>query len=210
MSHKGVQPMGIYIPTIEEVRAARELRADRKNRDPFYYQAREQVDQAMNAESWPSVAEALGVVLKTWNKNYYRFFARFNKKHLADITRLIERHAPTILSFRRRSIGTFSKTDGPTVVDLFQDFEKVVGPVGAAKCLHLLAPSFFPLWDRAITKAYHLRLQKSGTNGARYCRFIEITKAQYEALGGEQVIGPNPLKALDEYNYEKYRMQSLE
>lgn len=201
--------MSSHTPTLQKVRTASRLRAERKNRDPFYYQAREQVDRAMDAGSWLSVAEALGVVLKTWNKNYYRF-AKFDERHLADIAHLLERHAPTILIFRRRSIETFSKTDGPTVVDLFQDFEKVVGPVGATKCLHLLAPSFFPLWDRTITKAYHLRLQQSGTNGTRYCQFIEITKAQYEALGGEKVIGPNPLKALDEYNYEKYKKQALE
>jgi hypothetical protein len=144
MNRKEIE-MSFHTPTLQEVRTARKLRADRENRDPFYYQAREQVDRAMDAESWPSVAKALGVVLKTWNKNYYRFFARFGEKHLADIAHLIERHAPTILSFRRRSIETFSKADEPTVTDLSQDFERVVGPVGAAKCLHLLAPSFFPL-----------------------------------------------------------------
>jgi len=196
--------MDLYIPTIEDVRAARRHRADRKTRDPFYYQARELVDRAIVEKSWPSVAEALGVVLKTWNKNYYRFFATFDEKHLADIVCLIQRHAPTILSFRQRSIEAYSETDEPTVVDLFQDFEKVVGRVGAAKCLHLLAPSFFPLWDTHIAKGYRLRLRRRGENGPLYCRFMRVTKAQYEALGGEQVIGPNPLKALDECNYYKY------
>ena len=195
--------MNFHMPTLQEVRAARKLRAERKNRDAFYYQARGQVDRAMDARSWPRVAEALGVVLKTWNRTFYRFSGGFDEKHQADIGHLIERHASTILSFRQRSIETFSKTDEPTVTDLFQDSEKVVGPIGAAKCLHLLAPSFFPLWDRTIAKDYHLRLRKSGTNGARYCRFIAITKEQYEALGGEQVILLDPLKALDEYNYEK-------
>ena len=196
--------MDLYIPTIEDVRAARKHRANRKNRDSFYYQARELVDQAIVEESWPRVAEALGVVLKTWNKNLYHYVVTFNEKHLADIASLIKRHASTILSFRQRSIETYSETDEPIVVNLFQDFEKVVRRVGAAKCLHLLAPSFFPLWDTKIAKGYGLRFRRRGENGPLYCRFMRITKSQYEALGGKQVIGPNPLKALDEWNYYKY------
>ncbi|MEA3397602.1 MAG: hypothetical protein U9R05_09095 [Chloroflexota bacterium] len=196
--------MDLYIPTIEDVRAARRHRANRKNRDSFYYQARELVDQAIVEKSWPNVAEALGVVLKTWNKNYYHYTVTFDKKHVAEIACLIQHHAPIILSFRQRSIEAYSGTDEPTVVELFQDFEKVVGRVGAAKCLHLLAPSFFPLWDTKIAKGYGLRFRCQGENGSLYCRFMRITKIQYEALGGEQVIGPNPLKALDEWNYYKY------
>ncbi len=201
--------MDLYIPTIEDVRAARRHRADRKNRDSFYYQARDLVNRAIVEKSWPSVAEALGVVLKTWNKNYYRFFATCDEKHVAEIACLIQHHAPIILSFRQRSIQAYSETDEPTVVDLFQDFEKVVGIVGTAKCLHLLAPSFFPLWDTKIAKGYGLRFRRRGENGSLYCRFMRITKAQYEALGGEQVIGPNPLKALDECNYYQYTERQM-
>jgi len=201
--------MDLYIPTIEDIRAARRHRAKRKNRDSFYYQARELVDQAIIEKSWPRVAEALGVVLKTWNKNLYHYVVTFNEKHLADIASLIKRHAPTILSFRQRSIETYSETDEPIVVDLFQDFEKVVRRVGAAKCLHLLAPSFFPLWDTKIAKGYGLRFRRRGENGSLYCRFMRITKVQYEALGGEQVIGPNPLKALDECNYYQYTEKQM-
>lgn len=46
--------------------------------------------------------------------------------------------------------------DEATVKGVFKSFEKVLGPVGATKCLHLLAPRFFPLWDRAIAEAYGL------------------------------------------------------
>ncbi|MCR4403910.1 MAG: hypothetical protein NUW06_01205 [Candidatus Acetothermia bacterium] len=87
---------------------------------------------------------------------------------------------------------------------VFEDFERVLGPVGAAKCLHLLAPRFSPLWDRAIARAYGLSLGKSGKNGYRYYLFMRITKEQVDSLGGEGAIGSNPLKAIDEYNYCKY------
>ncbi len=76
--------------------------------------------------------------------------------------------------------------------------------MGAAKALHLLAPRFFPLWDRAIAKAYGLPLGERGKNAARYHRFMAIAKRQCEDLGGERAVGQNLLKALDEYNYCRY------
>jgi hypothetical protein len=63
---------------------------------------------------------------------------------------------------------------------------------------------FFPLWDRAIAEAYGLALRQRGRNAERYCCFMRITKEQCKELGGEQTIGRNPLKAIDEYNYCKY------
>jgi len=88
-------------------------------------------------------------------------------------------------ALRERSIEGFSSEDVAVVERLLGDFEKVLGPVGAAKALHLLAPQFFPLWDRAIAKTYGLPLRERGKNADRYRRFIEITKQQYETLAGE-------------------------
>ena len=81
-----------------------------------------------------------------------------------------------------------------------------MGKTGAAKCLHLLAPRFFPLWDTKIAIAYKLG---KGEEAERYCRFMDITKGQIIDLGGEKAIGRNPLKALDEYNYWKYTLPKL-
>jgi hypothetical protein len=166
-----------HTPTVEEVNIARRLRTQRENRASFYYWASEQIGRAIRDRSWPRVAEALGVVLKTWNKNYYRFYARFGEEHIQDITDLLTSCASTIESFRQQSIDTFSDPDGPTVVDLFQSFEGVVGTVGAAKCFHLLAPAFFPLWDTRIAKGYRPRLQRRGKNGSLYCELIRIAQA---------------------------------
>lgn len=100
-----------------------------------------------------------------------------------------------------RSIETFRDKDEATVSHIFQDFEEVLGTVGAAKCLHLLASRFFPLWDRAIAKAYGCSLGPKGTNSGLYCQFMKKTREQCICLGGEGIIGRNPLKALDEYNW---------
>jgi hypothetical protein len=78
------------------------------------------------------------------------------------------------------------------------------GQVGAAKALHLLAPGFLPLWDRAIAVAYGLQLGYTGTNGKRYVRMANIAKSQSARVGGADAIGADILKALDEYNYCRF------
>ena len=65
---------------------------------------------------------------------------------------------------------------------MFQDFEEILGPVGAAKALHLLAPEFFPLWDRAIASAYGVPLRKVGRNAEQYLAFIRMTREQVRHL----------------------------
>jgi hypothetical protein len=93
--------------------------------------------------------------------------------------------------------------DDPILVPLFEEFEVVLGPVGAAKTLHLIAPNFFPLWDRKIATAYGHSLGPQGRNGAKYVRFMHKTKAQCKECGG--LVGRrNPLKAIDEYNFGKF------
>jgi hypothetical protein len=118
--------------------------------------------------------------------------------------RLIRDHHSILITFRQRSIQSLKQEDESEVVRVFKAFEEVLGPVGAAKCLHLLAPRFFPLWDRSIAKAYGLPLKQNGRNAERYWRFMGIVKKQVQSLGGEQAIGRNPLKAIDEYNYCKH------
>ncbi len=168
----------------------------------------ELVDLAMRGETSLSLAEALAVLLQTWNRAFYRFKA-FDSQHFVDIERLISDHQQVCADFRQRSIESFCDEDETMVGRLFRSFEEVLGPVGASKCLHLLAPRFFPLWDRAIAKAYGLHLRKSGRNAEGYCRFMEISKEQSRSLGGERAIGRNPLKAIDEYNYCKFTKRLL-
>lgn len=193
----------IPTPTIHELEAARETFEGSEPRDLFYRAATELVGLALRGQTSLSVTEALAVLLQTWNSAYYRF-TPFDGLHFSDLDRVVTRHEEELAILRGRSIGSFSFEDETTIQNLFADYEAVLGPVGAAKALHLLAPRFFPLWDRAIAKNYGLPLRARGENPARYRRFMEITRRQYEELGGEQAIGLNLLKALDEYNYCKY------
>lgn len=155
------------------------------------------------------MTEALAVLLQTWNKAYYQYHPA-RAAHFADIDDLVARHRGTIATFRKRSMAELGPEDRPKIERLFNDFESLLGPVGAAKALHLLAPRVFPLWDRAIAKAYGLALGRRGTNATRYISFIATSLRQSNALGGEEGLGRNPLKALDEYNYCRFTRGWLE
>jgi len=195
--------MRIRTPTFDELKKARQLFLANEPRDLFYRAATELVDLAIRGESELRVAEAIAVLLQTWNRPYYTY-RRFDGQHFSDIEHLVSSHEETLATFRPRSIESFCGEDETTIERVFKSFEEVLGPVGASKSLHLLAPRFFPLWDNAIARAYGVGLRKRGKNAERYCQFIGITKEQCEGLSGEEAIGRNPIKAIDEYNYCRY------
>jgi hypothetical protein len=195
------QLTNIPTPTLEDLEAARADYESREPRDLFYRAATELVDLAIRGATRLSLAEALAVLLQTWNSAFYRFHQPFDAKHFADIDELVSRHQRRFRALRPRSISTLSNTDEEAVKSLFAAFEGVLGPVGAAKALHLLAPRFFPLWDTAIAQRYRLPMKPQGLNAGNYWQFMSIVREQCIGLGEEEAVGRNPLKALDEYNY---------
>jgi hypothetical protein len=186
-----------------DVKAARNAFEAREPRNLFYRAATELLDLALRGATSLTVAEALAVLLQTWNKTYYQYH-KFDQAHFTHIEQLLVKHHRTLAGYRHRTIHNLNCTERTTVSTLFQTFERVLGPVGAAKALHLLAPGLFPLWDRAIAQAYGLALGAAGSNGDRYWRFMVIAKQQCVALSRQEPGCKHPLKALDEYNYCKY------
>lgn len=150
-----------------------------------------------------SVAEALAILLQTWNKDYYRFHKEFDAAHFAQIEKLLQDHQDALAAFRRMRIEDLKVSHAPQVHGVFEAFESVLGPVGAAKALHLLAPDFFSLWDRKIAKAYGFPLVSPGSNGDNYWSMCLHTKKQCRELIDEGYEG-KPLKAIDEFNYCRY------
>ena len=192
----------MHVPTAEELNDAHVWFETYEPRALFYRAATDLVQRALNRDSDLTLAEAVGVLLQTWNAAYYRFHGRFSARHFQDIDRLLQEHDGRLRAFRKTSLDALSGDDAPLVKRTFEEFEGVLGPVGAAKCLHLLAPRFFPLWDRGIAAGYGLSLGQKGLNAERYWGFMSKVREQCQRLGCE--LGPNPLKALDEYNYWKY------
>lgn len=202
-TRKGKKNLCEHIPSIQELEKAKKTFEKYEPRDLFYRTAKELVDLAIRKETSLTVAEALAVLLQTWNMAYYRYRA-FDSKHFSDIENIINTHFNSLLDLRQRSLESFSDKDEALIKNIFNSFEVILGPVGAAKSLHLLAPRFFPLWDRAIASAYKVMLLQSGKNADNYCAFMKVTKDQCTKFGGEKTLRRNPLKALDEYNYCKF------
>ena len=194
------------IPTIQDLNQSHQDFETREPRDLFYKAATELVDLAIQGKTKLSLAEAIAVLLQTWNVSYYRF-RPFDKEHFSKIEELLETHQHLTNEIRQRTIEDFCDKDASMVKAIFGDFENILGKTGAAKCLHLLAPRFFPLWDTKIALAYKL---VKGNEAECYCSFMKITREQCKCLGGEKAIGRNPLKALDEYNYWKFTLPELD
>lgn len=190
-------------PTREELDNAHRTFRKYESRDVFYRAATDLITLALRGETSINVAEALAVLLQTWNRSYYRFHPA-TAQHFEDLEAVLAKDAGWLADIRSRSIDSFGVADEAALISTFDDFEFVLGPVGAAKALHLLAPNFLPLWDRAITRIYGLQLARTGLNGPRYVRMIRTVQAQVERLGGAAAVEGNPLKRIDEYNYCHY------
>lgn len=172
-------------------------------RDLFYRAATELIALARQGSTKLSLAEALAVLLQTWNKSYYRF-RRFDARHFEDIEAVLDANQELLSSLSSHTIESVGLHHETPVKKLFTAFERVLGPVGAAKCLHLLVPDLFPLWDRAIAAAYKIPLGNTGTNATRYWAFMRIAKTQCESLREQGHAGANPLKSIDEFNYCRF------
>lgn len=175
------------------------------------------------------IADALCVVLLTWNNAAYRY----GRPDFEKLKEFLTREQRTLAALRSRHISSLvAAQEGNDVSRLFKraldalsigDTEKK-SPVGVAKALHLLAPNFFPLWDRAIAQALGFRLISSIVPN-EYLRFMQLMQAaaksledQYRVereglpkadslaaalsrLSGQQ---KTMLKLLDEYYYSKF------
>ena len=160
---------------------------------------------------YPQMADALSVLLLTWNWAFYRY-GMFDQGRLE---KCLEHNWATIEAFHSRQIASFNGQDHASLRDLFLGLLKALeiskskkkgckSPVAVAKALHLLAPGFLPPWDNAIAKAYGCGY---GADPDRaYLRFCEIIREVAVGLktAGRPSAGKTLLKKIDEFNYTKY------
>jgi hypothetical protein len=188
------------VPTIEQLVHAHEIYAQNELRGTDeYFDALHGVEQGFQAGSVSAAAKAIAMLLKSWNKNHLRFHPDKKARLESDVEQLIIANRSALDGIRGRSITSLTAADRLTVVSLFAAFEGKLGPVGAAKALNLIAPSFFPLWDNPISFNYGVGLSAVG-----YALFMVISKFQVESLAGPLPDGLAPLKTIDEFNYSKY------
>jgi len=196
-------------PSVEDLKRAHRQFMENESRGIFYLLATEKVEQALAGGSL-SMGEALWILLRTWNEAYYRtkpFNGTFND-YMGRLNELIQQHRDIWSSCREKSILNFQPD--PSLKPVFDDFEALLGPVGAAKAMHLLAPQFFPLWDRKITRTYNIHLGRQGRNmnWEKYCGFMADAQEQLKQIGDVVQIdcpkhpsGHGSLKLLDEWNF---------
>ncbi len=165
------------------------------------------------------MADALQVLLLTWNQAFFRF-GMFNPSRLENALR---EHMILIDAFQLRDIKSFVKEDEPSVRRLFMALLSSLrvrnrgngktkprrrykrSPVGVVKTMHLLAPAFFPLWDDKIARAY--KCQHTAKPVEEYFRFMKISQTVVAAMPDDfDTGGRTPLKIFDEFNYAKYTL----
>ena len=152
------------------------------------------------------MSDSLGVLLLTWNHAFYRYgLFDFNA-----LEKCIALNQKMLDKYRDRNILNYIQDENEEINFLYSQFLEALqiangrlagrrSPVAVAKGLHLLAPSFFPLWDDKIAKAYKCHY--------KYTSFMHEMKKLAEFLALEvdtQIMGKTLLKLIDEYNYAKF------
>ena len=191
-----------------QLNRARKLFERYEPRDLFYRVARDLLERTLAGQSDFTLTEAVAVVLLTWNRRFYigKETPDFDAQHIKDIDGLLGRYGDALAGYRARSIESLREDEQATIESMFDDFDRILGPVGAAKALHVLAPRFFAIWDRSVAQAASLYLKKRGRNATLYWRWMLLTQSVCQDVGGEAVWGPGLLKRIDEFNYCRYTL----
>jgi len=206
-----------------------------EKRDSVYKIATYLISEAWNDKpNTPSIAEGLGVLLLVWNQAFYRHTS-FDFDKLEDF---INCNKERLQEFRKRCIFDLNPSDENLIKRLFNELLDVLSvknkkgrvrksPVAVAKTLHLIAPSFFPLWDDKIAKGYNCYWNSLDEVCNKYFQFMIKMKGITEKLCKEYAKDNNMdletaitqickacsqnmpfnkslLKIIDEYNYVKY------
>ncbi len=199
------------IPSKEEFLKGVEEFERREKRDAMY-----KVASFLIAHSWgkpAEMADGLGVLLLTWNQAFYRY-GNFDFDRLEQC---ITSNLIGIEAFKARDISSLVEADEEKIRSLFDQFLNALqihsgksqgrrSPVAVAKALHLLVPSFFPLWDDAIARGYECYYSEDSAG-----KYVEFCKLMRELAG--KVKGyvdrtdKTLLKLIDEYNYSKYTQE---
>ena len=193
-------------------------------RDAMYKVSMRLIEQ--NWEKDEEISEALGVLLLTWNSAFYRY----GNLNFDLIQEAISKNKNRLYKLRQRSILTYSEDEMGEIEEIYKQLlvalkntgktgnknegEETYSPVSVAKALHLLCPSFFPLWDDKIAVGYGCRWYNSILSFDKYWKFIGITASQVNKLESERraerhKIQPGTLKLVDEYNYIHFTKQKI-
>ncbi len=112
------------MPTAEELSAARTEFKRVEPRALFYRAAGELVESAWRGQSSLSLAEAVAVLLQTWNKAFYQY-RPFNEQHFSKLEALICSSRDSLAIYRQRDIESLTDHDEAAVmISIKASFER--------------------------------------------------------------------------------------
>lgn len=191
------------LPSDNDVRAKRKIYATAEPRDLAYKVARRLIEQARGSGSEFSAGDGVAILLMSWNAGFYRFRPGPVRTLAADLDQLITTYQDQFDEFRARSIATFDEAAERNVVEtLYREFLAILWPVGTAKALHVLAPSFFPIWDTAIAAGFRLTISPPERSVESYLDLMRIARSFVSRSGLS-----DPLKAFDEWAYVTFTLR---
>jgi hypothetical protein len=168
-------------PTAERLSCAHQAYLEDEPRDLFYRIARDMVESALARTGKFTLTEAINVLLFTWNRRRYNRYHPTNAQYWEALKAILDNHREQVDRRRSRSIISFSAERDSDLMPMVRDFSVVLGPVGTAKALHVLAPEFFPPWDHNIADFYGFNLMYSGNIETglwwpKYSAFMEVRR----------------------------------
>src|SRR5882724_7796352 len=89
-------------PSISQLRESRTKFAANEPRDLFYRAAIILVEFSKQESVKLSLAEAIAILLQTWNKEFYRFHTKFDAAHFEQIEQLLAENWPALIAIQPR------------------------------------------------------------------------------------------------------------
>jgi hypothetical protein len=181
-------------PTVEGLRSTHEKYVQTVPNS--YATAIRRVTTALINRNTEELASAVADWLQDLNRQYFRFRPDEVTTLVGRLLTVLQKNMGSLVKFQARSVKSLTLSDKSEILQLFNVLRAQCGPVGAGKALHVLAPTFFPLWDDKIAAGYGVMRDDEG-----YFQFMNLVKGQVQHLPDDIVPGVSILKILDEYNY---------
>ncbi len=190
----------------------------REPRDSMYNVAQFLLGEGVWWGNPARMADALAVLLLSWNGAYYRY----GSLDAASVEACLRENWNVIQAFHERDIESLDDGDRETVLDLFGSMlgatrrhseggNDPASPVSVAKALHLLAPQCLPIWDDRIAAKYGCRYGQGRDPAKAYWDFCRKTRELARPLRGRAPDSSKSLlKQIDEYNYACYSKHWLD
>ncbi len=119
--------------------------------DRYYAPSCSLVSHGIESERWDCICGGTSLLVYAWNAPFYR-----SPFDYASLEASLRNHWILLMAFRDRQLSTLNGDDQLEIERLFDDLTSALNSgraraqVSAAKALHVIAPSFFPMWDNSI------------------------------------------------------------